>query len=133
MTDQDDPPATQQPSAHQSPDPLPNSQSSFAASSSALRSWSAAQLSEWRWDAATDTVSLGRNAASIAGVSAGSPVPRGAFKRLIHDDDRNRVMKAVGTAIINRSEFVEEFRFKDQAGVVVWIWIHGEAEYGAGG
>ncbi len=76
---------------------------------------------------------LGQNAAGIAGVSPGFPIPRGPLERLIHGEDRNRVMKAVGTAILNRSEFVEEFRFEDQVGAVVWICVHGEAEYGAGG
>jgi PAS domain S-box-containing protein len=69
----------------------------------------AAQMGDWSWSAATDLVSLSPRAAGLFGV-APEPITWRDLSLLIHEDDRERTVRAVTASVESGDTYREEYR-----------------------
>ena len=77
----------------------------------------------WDWNFETDEVYFSERLETMLGYAVGSFPPNvEPWKRMIHPDDRDRVVKAVTTHLKGDSDLYEtEYRLKTKAGD--WLWI----------
>jgi PAS domain S-box-containing protein len=93
---------------------------------------SAARLGDWRWDAATDVVTMSPRGAEIFGIPPGPHMTWSAMRELLHPDDRERARLAVEHAIATRTNYATEYRLINQ-GRHRWIAASGRAIYDTDG
>jgi PAS domain S-box-containing protein len=94
-------------------------------------------LGDWRWDAATDTITLGERAAVIFGLAAEQPLGWDALRARLDPDDGAAVRQAVLDAFAGHSDLEVECRLPaarspaagNDSGEARWIALVGRADY----
>lgn len=94
----------------------------------------AADIGLWDWDIRTDRIAMSANMKTLLDVrEAGEDAPFETFLRVIHPEDRDRVVEALKRAIRRRASFDEEFRTRKLDPTVRWMRIRGGVSIGARG
>ncbi len=88
---------------------------------------SAAKLGDWAWDPSTDRVSLSPRAEQIFGLPPGEATTAASLLRLVHDDDRERVVAAVDRCARLRERYETEYRVRTADGGERWVFACGIA------
>jgi PAS domain S-box-containing protein len=84
----------------------------------------------WTWDLRTDAVSWSPECHRIHGMTEGDFEGTGAaFFKLVHADDRDRVIAAVSGAAARHELYECEFRIVRPDGQVLWVANRGRASY----
>jgi signal transduction histidine kinase/PAS domain-containing protein len=89
-------------------------------------------VGRWTWDFETDTVAADaflaeRHDVGVQAVATGVPIE--TLSTPVHDDDRDRIRRAVNAAIEEGGEFETEYRVREPDGDWLWLLAHGEVEY----
>ncbi|MDQ0607404.1 PAS domain S-box-containing protein [Variovorax sp. W1I1] len=79
----------------------------------------AAQMGDWSWSSATDLVTLSPRAAELFGISP-APITWRELALLIHEDDRERTVRAVEASLQSGETYREEYRL---AGTAPQRWL----------
>jgi len=87
-----------------------------------------AQMGVWEWNVQTDACFWSPECYQIFGVESFDGNLE-SFKKLVHSEDLNRVMRASSQALANRTVYQEEFRIIFPGGEVRWVSSLGRAEY----
>ena len=90
---------------------------------------SAAQLGDWSWDAATDSVTLGDRASEIFGQPGGQPVSLQHLRASLSADDQQRTSAAFAAALAERSDYSIEYRVTRPDGKQCWVNVKGRGVY----
>jgi PAS domain S-box-containing protein len=90
---------------------------------------SAGGLGDWRWDAASDQVSLGDRAAAMFGLAGGAPLPWPVLRARLEEPDREQVRRAFLHAFATHSELNLECRLLPAEGAARWVALVGRADY----
>ncbi len=107
-----------------------NSEQRYRDSEQRLRlALDAARLGEWRLE--LDTLSLECNELCLRnfGLPPDARLMHEAWRRMIHDDDRERVIAALERAISDRVTFDEEYRVLRADGAIGWVLTSGRGQY----
>jgi PAS domain S-box-containing protein len=89
----------------------------------------AGRLGDWRWDAASDLVTLGERSAAIFGLPAETPLDWNALRARLDPSDREAVRRAVLQAFAGQSDLDLECRLLDEGGEARWVALVGRADY----
>ena len=89
----------------------------------------AGRLGDWRWDAATDRVTLGARAAEILGLAAETPMAWSELRARLAPGEREGVRRAVLHAFAGQGDLELECRLLDDGGQVRWVALVGRADY----
>ena len=89
----------------------------------------AGRLGDWRWDAASDRVTLGERAASILGLEAETALAWPALRARLEEGDREMVRRAVLHAFATHTDLNVECRLLSDGGQSRWIALVGRADY----
>jgi two-component system CheB/CheR fusion protein len=99
-----------------------------------LLALSAARMGDWRWDAATDMVTMSEAAAELFGIAPGPLMTWADMRGLMPDQDRDRAAAAVVQAVEEKSVYNIEYRVRRPAtGEVAWVAAMGRGVYGSDG
>jgi PAS domain S-box-containing protein len=91
-------------------------------------------MGAWSRDLATNTVWWSPELEHIMGLETGAFTrTEDAFFALVHDDDKEAVRQAVGTAVATGSDYIVDFRFRHASGEWRWMEGRGRAVYGDDG
>jgi PAS domain S-box-containing protein len=91
-------------------------------------------MGAWSRDLATNTVWWSPELERIMGLETGAFTrTEDAFFELVHDDDKQAVRQAVGTAVATGSDYIVDFRFRHASGEWRWMEGRGRAVYGDDG
>jgi len=93
---------------------------------------SGGHLGDWSWDAKSDVITCGIEAAEILGLPAGSAITWHALRQLLHEDDRERAREAVETALVGHSDYNIEYRVRIPEGYR-WVAAKGRGVYAQDG
>jgi PAS domain S-box-containing protein len=93
---------------------------------------SAGGLGDWSWEAATDLVTLGAEAARSFGLAPGTVITWKRLRELLHPEDRERARAAVEEALASGRDCDIEYRVLRGAGYA-WLAAKGRATYRADG
>jgi PAS domain S-box-containing protein len=93
---------------------------------------SSARLGDWRWQAATDVVTMSPRAAELFGIPPGPSMTWTEMRGLLHVDDRERARVAVDQAIATHSDYAIEYRLIN-GGRERWVSASGRASYAPDG
>jgi PAS domain S-box-containing protein len=86
----------------------------------------AAQIGAWSLDLAAGTTRWSPQMENLFGLAPGAfERSREHFLRLIHPEDRNRVMEAISRAVDQKSDFDVEYRFLRPNGETGWMLTRG--------
>ncbi len=89
----------------------------------------AADLYDWEWDIACDTLTWGRDPADLLGQSDARTGKYPDFRDLVHPEDRERYL-ALGQHTMRTGEsYSIEFRIVGRDGAVRWIAAHGKCVF----
>jgi len=86
-------------------------------------------LGDWRWDAASDRLTLGERAAAIFGLPAETPLAWTEMRARLDPNDREAVRRAVLQAFAGQSDLELECRLAGDNGETRWITLVGRADY----
>ena len=86
-------------------------------------------LGDWRWDAASDRLTLGERAAAIFGLPAEIPLAWTELRARLDPNDREAVRRAVLQAFAGQSELELECRLLGENGETRWVTLVGRADY----
>ncbi|WP_239700530.1 ATP-binding protein [Massilia sp. 9096] len=89
----------------------------------------AGRLGDWRWDAASDSVVLGRRAAEMFGLAAETPLPWADLRARLDPAERESVRRAVLQAFADQSDLELECRIPNDGRDARWIALVGRADY----
>jgi PAS domain S-box-containing protein len=89
----------------------------------------AGRLGDWRWDAASDEVTLGARAAEIVGLPASTPLPWPQLRARLDEPDRETVHNEVLQAFASQSDLNLECRLLAEGPEPRWIALVGRVEY----
>ena len=89
----------------------------------------AGRLGDWRWDAASDRVTLGERAAGILGLEAETPLAWPALRARLDEGDREMVRRAVLHAFATHTDLNIECRLLADGGQTRWIALVGRADH----
>jgi PAS domain S-box-containing protein len=93
-----------------------------------------AGISTWEWDIRRNTVIWSPEVYRIFGLNESeSGMSFDQFLARIHDDDRQRVRKAIEAAVSGHNDFSSEFRVDRGNGQVSWAYSRAKIFYDAGG
>lgn len=88
----------------------------------------------FRWNIESNTLDWDENLDRLFGLAPGSTAQSlTEFLRLVHPDDRQRVIDACGRCAAHNVDFVEEFRVVWPDGTVRWLFDQGRVLTAAGG
>jgi PAS domain S-box-containing protein len=91
-------------------------------------------MGAWSRDLDTNTVWWSPELEHIVGLETGSfGQTEDAFFDLVHDDDKDAVRQAVGTALATGTDYIIDFRFRHASGEWRWMEGRGRAVYGDDG
>ena len=92
---------------------------------------SAGRLGDWRWDAASDRVTLGARAAEIFGLAPETPMPWSALRDRMHDTDHEAARTEFLQAVAERTDLNIECRLKHagDGSEAAWIGVVGRIDY----
>ena len=94
---------------------------------------SAGHMGDWSWDAATDRVFLGSQAAEIFGLLPEQPITWAEMRRLLHPTDAEAARKALEEALAGRTDYNSEYRLNRPSGGQRWIAASGRGVYAKDG
>jgi PAS domain S-box-containing protein len=89
----------------------------------------AGRLGDWRWDAASDRISLGERAGEILGLTPDVAHPWPDVRARIDEADRESVRREVLHAFASHSDLNVECRLLSDGGHARWIALVGRADY----
>jgi PAS domain S-box-containing protein len=89
---------------------------------------SAGRLGDWRWDGASDRITLGRRAAEIFSLPAESPMPWAALRERIYATDRDMVRSQFLQAFSQHADLNVECRIAS-GNDLCWIGVVGRIDY----
>ena len=89
----------------------------------------AGRLGDWRWDAASDRVSLGERAAEILGLAPDVPHAWSELRERLDEPDRESVRREVLHAFASHTDLNIECRLLPDGGHARWIALVGRADY----
>jgi PAS domain S-box-containing protein len=89
----------------------------------------AGRLGDWRWDAASDRISLGERAGEILGLAPDVAHPWPDVRARIDEADRESVRREVLHAFASHSDLNVECRLLPDGGHARWIALVGRADY----
>jgi PAS domain S-box-containing protein len=89
----------------------------------------AGRLGDWRWDAASDRVTLGSRAAEIIGLPAETPLAWPALRARLEEPQRDSVRREVLQAFAGRTDLNLECRLRGAGGQSRWIALVGRPDY----
>jgi PAS domain S-box-containing protein len=90
-------------------------------------------LGDWRWDAATDQVTIGARTAEIFGIPYEESMTMTHMRQNVHDDDRERVNREVDRALAEHSQYNIEYRIVRPDGTLHWVVSMGRGIYDESG
>jgi PAS domain S-box-containing protein len=90
---------------------------------------SAGHLGDWRWDAASDRVTLGARAAAMFDLPAETALDWQALRARLDVDEREKVQRAVLHAFASHSGLSIECRLAPDGGATRWIALVGRTDY----
>ena len=90
---------------------------------------SAGRLGDWRWDSATDRLTLGARAAEIFGLAAEAPLPWRALRDRLHDGDKEMARTEFLQAFAQHTDLNIECRVERPASTPCWIGVVGRVDY----
>ena len=91
-------------------------------------------MGAWSRDLTTNTVWWSPELEHIVGLETGAfSQTEDAFFELVHDDDKEMVRQAVGTAIATGTDYIVDFRFRHAGGEWRWMEGRGRATYAPDG
>ncbi|MES2901271.1 MAG: ATP-binding protein [Pseudomonadota bacterium] len=90
---------------------------------------SAGRLGDWRWDAATDQVTLGSRAAEIFGLAPETPLPWSELRARLHDGDKEMARTEFLQAFAQHTDLNIECRIDRPHGELYWIGVVGRVDY----
>jgi PAS domain S-box-containing protein len=94
----------------------------------------AAQMGTWDWRVTDDYTDWSAQTKRIFGLSpADPPLPPEEFYSIIHENDQDRIRKAVEQAVVNGGDYEAEFRIPRQDGSVRWVRGVGKVVHDANG
>ena len=94
---------------------------------------SAGRLGDWRWDAATNLVTLGMRAAEIFALPAETPMPLDALRQRLHGSDTETARSDVMQAFAQHTDLNVECRLERPGGDAAWIGVVGRIDYSRDG
>jgi PAS domain S-box-containing protein len=89
----------------------------------------AGRLGDWRWDAASDRISLGERAAEILGLAPDEPHAWSELRARLDEPDRETVHSEVLHAFASRTDLNIECRLLPDGGQARWVALVGRADY----
>ena len=93
----------------------------------------AARMDTWNWDAATGLITLGSRAAQMFGFPADTLVTREQVRALLQPEDAERARRGFDVALLNRSDFANEYRLVRPDGELRWIAMTGRGRHAGDG
>ena len=90
---------------------------------------SAGRLGDWRWDAATDRITLGRRAAEIFALPDETPMPWLALRERMHNGDKEMARTEVLQSFAQHTDLNIECRLEQPDGTLSWIGVVGRIDY----
>jgi PAS domain S-box-containing protein len=90
---------------------------------------SAGRLGDWRWDTASDRLTLGMRAAEIFGLPAETPLPWSSLRDCLHDGDKETVRAEFLQAFAQHTDLNVECRVNRADGALYWIGVVGRVDY----
>ena len=118
------------------PNPVPPTQSTAPSATPAAdarlhAALAAARLGDWRWDAATDRITLGARAAELLDLPAETALAWRRVRARLHRADRALVRKEFAHAYASHSDLNIECRLDAPDGAWHWIAVLGRADVDA--
>ena len=92
---------------------------------------SAADLGDWSWNIDTDAVDLSERGAEIFGIPSGQNMTWTHMLSLIHEDDRERVLREVEISVQHSGRYDLEYRVIRPDGAQAWVAALGQTMYDA--
>jgi PAS domain S-box-containing protein len=89
---------------------------------------SAGRLGDWRWDAATDRITLGLRAAEIFGLAAETPLPWDALGERVDEAERDMMRTELTLALARHTDLHIECRIASTE-PLCWIALVGRIDY----
>ena len=89
---------------------------------------SAGRLGDWRWDSASDSMTLGARAAEIFALPAETPLPWSALRARMHDGDKDTARTEFLQAFASRTDLNIECRLERADGEPSWIGLVGRVD-----
>jgi PAS domain S-box-containing protein len=86
-------------------------------------------LGDWRWDAASDRLTLGERAAAIFGLPAETPLDWAELRARLDPNDRETVRRAVLQAFAGQNDVELECRLLADGGEARWVTLVGRVDY----
>jgi len=86
---------------------------------------SAAQMGIWEWEIQTDRVSWSVENDHLFGAAPGG-LNVESFARLLHPDDKDRVLTTFREALTSLASFAIEYRVAGKDGTALWVAHHGQ-------
>ena len=90
---------------------------------------SAGRLGDWRWDAASECVTLGARAAEIFGLPAETPMPLAALSERMHEANKTTTHAEFQHAFAHRTDLNIECRLAGAGNEPAWIGVVGRVDY----
>ncbi len=88
----------------------------------------AADLGVWVWDLDRDAIWASPEARALFGIGEAEPLDFRRFLGTVHPDDRDRVQRTVGAAVVSGGDYQTEYRVGGPDGPVRWIAARGRAD-----
>jgi two-component system, sensor histidine kinase and response regulator len=92
----------------------------------------AAKMGVWEWDVRTNAVYWSPECYALLGLKS-SVETLESFTKLVHPEDRERVMKAANEGLADKKVYSSEFRINHPNGEVRWISNFGQGKYDKNG
>ncbi|MDX2229628.1 MAG: PAS domain S-box protein [Leptolyngbyaceae cyanobacterium bins.349] len=89
----------------------------------------AANMGDWRWDAATDRVTVSEQGAAILGIPDQVEITWTELRDRLHPQDRERTRLAVEAAVATQTPYDIEYRVQHPTGEHGWVLAKGHALY----
>ena len=93
----------------------------------------AAQMDTWTWEAVTGQMTLGPRAARMFGFPADTLVTREQVRARLHPEDAERARRGFDDALVNRTDYANEYRVVRSDGEHRWIAMTGRGRYARDG
>jgi PAS domain S-box-containing protein len=90
---------------------------------------SAGRLGDWSWEAATDLVTMGGEAARIFRLPEGASITWEKLRELLHEEDREPARLAVEQALASHSDYSIEYRLLCPPRQSCWVMARGRGVY----
>jgi two-component system, LuxR family, sensor kinase FixL len=89
----------------------------------------AADLGMWMWDIPRDEIWITDKGRALFGFGASEKLDLNRFKNVLHPEDRQRVLEALGNTLRTGADYEAEYRVMLPQGQLRWIAGRGQAEF----